>query len=305
MSSSSLLLIDASSCAHSDRICSSGVPAAGRKTRCEWTTERQTALLRVVLDLEPFLKGYGQKIETWKEVASELSRQQLFQRIGGVDWQGCRRQFERMFDAHRERARTAQKRSGDSEEYSENDQLLDDALTLGTVKIAAGWNAALLLGELVTLVGVVFCSVKEHEEEQKRQKLAKSKRQFESDALDAEIENAAMIGVVDMSRDDTPPEEGQQPSSGKRKRQRRIAEPDPVSGALATYLKEQRDREDRRLELEAKQAENEDRRLELAAKQAENEAKRAENEAKRVENESKVHALMEKMLALLSKQSAE
>lgn len=125
----------------------------------------------------------------------------------------------------------------------------------------------------------------EHKEEQKRQKRAKAKRQLESDALDAEIEDAAMAGVIDMSHDDAPPEgEGQQSSGGNRKRARRVTETDSLGGALAIYLKEQSTREDRRLELEAKQI---------------------ESEAKRVDNENKTHALMEKMLALLSKQSAE
>ena len=97
---------------------------------------RQIVLLQATMEKEPFLKAHGQKISTWKEIALELSTHNNFKRSGGVDWQGCRRQFEKLFEAHQRQAKTAPKRTGEEEDYDLKDQLLDDIAALGMYSAA-------------------------------------------------------------------------------------------------------------------------------------------------------------------------
>lgn len=180
-----------------------------KKPRCQWTEPRKLALLQLVQVHEPYRQEHGHIIETWKTIADQLSCLGEFKSALGVDWQACKRQFDKLLDAHRRMANSVQRRSGDAEEYTRIDEVLDDIAASGTlcrcfkfempVTSSEGSDSPAIPYDACTL------AVRDCEEaKQKRRAGANTTRKLNAQ-IDSQIIDVAMTTTGPAGSEGTPP----------------------------------------------------------------------------------------------------
>jgi len=99
-------------------------PKRPRKKQHRWNPERKLTFLRIVELLKPFSAKYGTIVAAWEKVATEYNEATG---LSGALWaKSARIAYEDFMHAYRKNENLSKKKSGEDEEHTEIDDILQN-----------------------------------------------------------------------------------------------------------------------------------------------------------------------------------